>query len=123
MSDNLVLAALNRLGAGQAQLLAGQAQLQAELCQLKAEQKSLRSDFLAELGRTRSDIMERVEQLADAITRIRDDIAVNMGAVEGVERANENTRADVRTLQGQMSIMWKQIKQLQAEMREVRGYP
>src|SRR5690242_15809710 len=101
MSDSLVSAALNRLEAGQAQL-------QAELGQLKAEQKSLRSDFLAELGRARSDIMERVERLADAIIRIRDDIAVNMGAVEGVERANENTRADVRTMQEQMSIMWKQ---------------
>ena len=64
MSDSLVLAALTRLEAGQAQL-------QAELCQLKAEQKSLRSDFLAELGRTRGDIMERVERLEDAVNKIR----------------------------------------------------
>jgi chromosome segregation ATPase len=158
MSDSLVLAALTRLEAGQAQLQAGQARLEAgqtqleagqtrlevelgqlkagqtqleagqtrfeaELGQLKAEQKSLRSDFLAELGRTRSDIMERVERLEDAVNKIRDDIAVNMGAAEAVERANENTRADLRTLQEQMWIMWKQIKQLQTEMREVRGDP
>ena len=37
-----------------------------------------------ELGRTRSDIMERVERLEDAANRIRDDIAVNMGAVAQV---------------------------------------
>jgi methyl-accepting chemotaxis protein len=90
---------------------------------LKVEQKSLRSDFLAELGRTRSDIMGRVERLEDAVNRIRNDIAVNMGTVEQVERANQNTHADVRALQEQMSIMWKQIKQLQSEMREVRGDP
>ena len=123
MSDALVLAALTRLEAGQAQLQAGQTQLEAELGQLKAEQKALRTDFLAELGRTRGDIMERVERLEDAVNRIRDDVAVNMGALEGVERANHNTRADVRTLQEQMSIMGKQIKQLQTEMREVRGAP
>src|SRR3954447_24273613 len=119
MSDSLVLAALTRLEAGQTRLEAGQArlevgqtqleaglsqldvklsqleprlgQLEAELGRLKAEQKSLRSDLLAELGRTRSDIMERVERLENAVTLIRDDIAVNMGAVEAVERANDNT--------------------------------
>jgi hypothetical protein len=40
-----------------------------------------------------------------------------------VERANENTRADVGTPGEQVSVMWKQIKHLQAEMREVRGGP
>jgi chromosome segregation ATPase len=151
MSDSLVLAALTRLEAGQTRLEAGQArlevgqtqleaglsqldvklsqleprlgQLEAELGRLKAEQKSLRSDLLAELGRTRSDIMERVERLENAVTLIRDDIAVNMGAVEAVERANDNTRADVRSLHEQMSIMWKQIKRLQTEMREIKGEP
>jgi chromosome segregation ATPase len=134
MSDSLVLAALIRLEAGQSKLEAGQtqleagqtrleagltrletgqAELEAEFGRLQAEQNSLRSDFLAELGRTRSDILERVERLEDAVNRIRDDIAVNMGAVEQVERVNEHTRADVRTLREQMSIMWKQIKQLQ----------
>jgi chromosome segregation ATPase len=137
MSDSLVLAALTRLEAGQTRLEAGQArlevgqtqleaglgQLEAELGRLKAEQKSLRSDLLAELGRTRSDIMERVERLENAVTLIRDDIAVNMGAVEAVERANDNTRADVRSLHEPMSIMWKQIKRLQTEMREIKGEP
>ena len=116
MSDSPVLAALARLEAGQTRL-------EADITSLKGEQARLRSDFLAELGKTRADIMERVDRLENAVTLIRDDIAVNMGAVDAVERANDNTRADVRTLGEQMSVMWKQIKQLQSEMREVRGDP
>nr|WP_294502700.1 hypothetical protein [uncultured Rhodopila sp.] len=104
-------------------LEAGYNRLEAGLSGLKAEQTRLRSDFLAELGKTRADIMERVDRLENAVTLIRDDIAVNMGAVDAVERANENTRADVRTLGEQVSVMWKQIKQLQSDMREVRGGP
>jgi methyl-accepting chemotaxis protein len=116
MSDSPVLAALVRLEAGQTRL-------EGELTSLKAEQTRLRSDFLSELGKTRADIMERVDRLENAVTLIRDDIAVNIGAAEAVERANDNTRADVRTLGQQVSVMWKQIKQLQSEMREVRGDP
>nr|WP_294556683.1 hypothetical protein [uncultured Rhodopila sp.] len=123
MSDSPVLAALARLEAGQTRLEAGQTRLEADITSLKGEQARLRSDFLAELGKTRADIMERVDRLENAVTLIRDDIAVNMGAVDAVERANDNTRADVRTLGEQMSVMWKQIKQLQSEMREVRGDP
>ena len=123
MSDSPVLAALARLEAGQTRLEAGYTRLEADVTGLKADQTRLRSDFLAELGKTRADIMERVDRLGNAVTLIRDDIAVNMGAVDAVERANENTRADVRTLGEQVSVMWKQIKQLQSEMREVRGDP
>jgi chromosome segregation ATPase len=137
VSDSPVLAALARLEAGQTRLEAGYTRLEAgytrleagatrleaDLTGLKAEQTRFRSDFLAELGRTRADIMERVDRLENAVTLIRDDIAVNMGAADAVERANENTRADVRTLGEQVSVMWKQIKQLQSEMREVRGDP
>jgi chromosome segregation ATPase len=123
VSDSPVLAALARLEAGQTRLEAGYTRLEADVTGLKADQTRLRSDFLAELGKTRADIMERVDRLENTVTLIRDDIAVNMGAVDAVERANENTRADVRTLGEQVSVMWKQIKQLQSEMREVRGDP
>jgi chromosome segregation ATPase len=123
MSDSPVLAALVRLEAGQTRLEAGYTRLEGELTSLKAEQTRLRSDFLAGLGKTRADIMERVDRVENAVTLIRDDIAVNIGAAEAVERANDNTRADVRTLGQQVSVMWKQIKQLQSEMREVRGDP
>jgi chromosome segregation ATPase len=137
MSDSPVLAALARLEAGQSRIEAGQtgfdamfakletgfAGLEAGLAGLEASQKSLRSEFPAELGKTRADIMERVDRLQHAVTLIRDDVAVNMGAVEASSRVNENTRADLRTLGEQVSVMWKQLKQLQSEMREVRGDP
>jgi uncharacterized protein (UPF0335 family) len=69
----------------------------------------------------RADIMDRVYRLENGMTQIRDDIAVDMGAAEAAERANENTRADLRTLSERVSVMWKQIKRLESDMREVTG--
>ena len=65
--------------------------------------------------------MARMDRLQDGITAIRDDIAVNIGAVEAGRRANDNTRDDLRTLNEQVSVMWKQLKRLQTDMREIRG--
>jgi hypothetical protein len=62
-------------------ILAGLARLEAGLLALEAGQTKLRTDFLDELGKTRADIMGKVAELQDAVTAIRDDIAVNMGAV------------------------------------------
>ena len=73
-SDSPVLAALVRLEAGYTRL-------EADMTGLKAEQARLRSDFLAEPGKARTDIMEHVDRLENAVTLIRDHIAVNMGAV------------------------------------------
>lgn len=84
----------------------------AALARLEAGQISLRVDLMA-----------RMDRLADALTLIRDDIAVNMGAAEAMERANDNTRADLRTLGEQVSVMWKQIKRLQTDMREIKRDP
>ncbi len=82
---------------------------------------SLRTDFLAEIGSRSADIMGKILELRADVTHIRDDIAVNMGAVDQVERINENTRSDVRQMREQMSVMWKQLKQAQEDIRTLKG--
>ena len=99
MSDDPVLAALARLEAGQT---------------------SMRSEFLAELGKTRGAIMDRVDELQRRVDLVREDIAVSMGSSEAATRANDNTRADLRSLTEQFGIMWKQLKKLQVEVEELR---
>lgn len=63
------------------------------------------------------------ERILNQITLIRDDIAVNMGGVDAARQANDNTRADVTQIREQMSVMWKQIKQLESRVRDITGEP
>jgi methyl-accepting chemotaxis protein len=109
MSDDPILSALARLEAGQASL--------------RTEFQTLRTDFLGELGQTRGAIMEKVADLQASVTAIRDDIAVNMGGVDAMRKANDTTRADMIQMREQMSVMWKQIKALEAQVRGITGAP
>jgi uncharacterized protein (UPF0335 family) len=93
------------------------------LIRLDEGQTSLRADFLAELGNTRSAIMDRVDRLENRVTAIRDDIDVAMGSTDAAQRVNDNTRADLRTLGEQVSVMWKQIKRLESQVRDITGNP
>jgi len=155
-TSRIILAALVRLEAGQAEL-------RAEMTDLRAGMASLREDVTAqvaaltarverlEVGQaaihhemvtrddlalmrrdlaTREDltalrvaVIERIDRLQDQITAIRDDISVNIGAADTVRRANDNTRADLRTLNEQVNIMWRQIKTLEARVRDITGDP
>ncbi len=69
----------------------------------------------------RVDVMTTIEEIQDSLTRIRDDIAVNMGAVDMAREVNDNTRADLKQMREQMSIMWKQLKRLQTDVDGLRG--
>lgn len=89
------------------------------LADLKAGQSGIRD----EITRTRANIMERIDRLQDAVTAIRDDIAVNMGAADAMQKANDNTRELVRLQGEQLSIMWEQLKQAQQDIRELKGTP
>jgi hypothetical protein len=130
MSDDPILSALARLEAGQASMQADQASLRTGFQALHTGFQTLRTDFhtlrtdmLAELGQTRGAIMGRMAELQASVTAIRDDIAVNMGGVDAVRQANDNTRADLIQMREQMSVMWKQIKTLEARVRGITGDP
>ena len=69
----------------------------------------------------RADIIGKLEKIENELTAIRDDIGVNMGRADAVERSNENIRADVRSMQEQMTVHWRQIKRLETNVRELKG--
>jgi uncharacterized coiled-coil DUF342 family protein len=130
MSDEAILAALARLEVGQtgvttrlAGLEAGQTEMRAEITGLRAELAAFRAGMVAELGKTRGEIMEKVEGVQNSLTAIRDDIAVNIGSVDAARKANDNTRSDVTQMREQMSVMWRQIKQLESRVRDITGDP
>lgn len=131
MYASLDVAAIGRLQAGQTAVQAEIAGLRTDLpsgigdlrTELRDKIAGLRTDFLAEIGSRSADIMGKIVELRADVTHIRDDIAVNMGAVDQVERINENTRSDMRQMREQMSVMWKQLKQAQEDIRTLKGTP
>jgi hypothetical protein len=98
MTDDPILAALARLEAGQGAIVVEQTRL-------------------------RVDMMGKLEAIQNALTGIRDDIGVNMGSADRAILANDHTRDEVRLLGEQMSAMWRQIKRLESDVRELRGEP
>ena len=75
---------------------------------------------LAALNRFRADVMGKLEKIENELSAIRDDIGVNMGRADAVDRSNERIRADVRSMHDQLVIHWRQIKRLETEVRELR---
>jgi hypothetical protein len=71
----------------------------------------------------RTDVMARLDRHQDVLTAIRDDLAVNFGAVETVRKAGLNTREELRLLTEEVSAMHRQIYRLQTQVRELRGEP
>jgi hypothetical protein len=69
---------LDRLGALAMAMEALFARFEGHYNSLHAEAAELRTDVLAELGKTRSDIMGKVAELQDGITGMRDDLTVTL---------------------------------------------
>ena len=127
MSDDQtgrILAIVERLEAGQADLAAkqadlaaGQASMGANLADLAAGQASMGAD----LTRLRVDMMARMDRLQDSLTAIRDDISTNYGTAEAAQRANDNTRTELRALSEVVSSLVRQIRRLDSEVRILKG--
>jgi predicted nucleic acid-binding Zn-ribbon protein len=118
-----VLAALERLEAGQVRLEAGQTQHTAALERLETGQTKLRADLMA-----------RIDRLQDTVETIRGDITVNFGRADQVQRIASNLRDDLRALYGVVSGgrdelhalsevvngMERQVRRLQSEVQTLR---
>src|ERR1019366_6550894 len=127
MNHDPILAALDELKAGMTgmttridRLEAGQT---ARMDRLEAGMTTRIDRLEAGQIATRVDLMERMDRLQDSLTAVRDDIGVNMGAVDAMQRANDNTRELVRAQGEQMTVMWRQLKNLEANVREITGDP
>ena len=121
-----LIATVGQLTTSQGQLIATVGQLTATVGQLIAshEQLEARVETLeAAHIATRTDLMGRMDRLQDSLTLIRDDVSVNMGAASAMQRANDNTRELVRQQGEQMNVMWRQLKNLEARVRDITGDP
>ncbi len=113
MYDDLaqqILTALTRLERGQAALEKGQAALE-------KGQAALAGDFV----RLRSEVMARIDRLQDTVNLMHDDIGVNFGRADQVERKGDHTRDELRDLAKLVSGMQHQIHRLQGEVMQIRG--
>ena len=108
MSDDQIariLAALERLETGQAQLA--------------TDVTTLRTDVTT----LRTEVMARIDRLQNTVTTIRDDITVNMGRADQAHRAADNVRDELRALNDVVSGVMRQVQRLQSDVRELRGEP
>jgi uncharacterized membrane protein YccC len=116
MSDDPVLAALGRLEREQTRL---RTDILGQVTLVFDEQTRFRTDltqFHAELTRVRTDVMARLDRHETKLDAIHDDVGVNMGAVEAVRRANENTRDQVNTLSEMVVSLHRDLRKLRTRV-------
>ena len=104
----------------------GQISLQRDVTTLRTDVTTLRVDVTTlrtDLTTLRVDLMERMDRLGDQIISIREDITVNMGAVDSVRMANEGTKAELRALGEMVFTMHRQMRRLQTQVEELSGRP
>lgn len=128
----MVLSALIALQEGQGALQEGQVALQvgqealrsdldalrsdliARVETLAVSQSAMRADFLAELGKTRSDLMDRMQN-------VRDDVTVNLAAANIAERAAKDALDKGQDLTVLVMALTRQVRQLQDTVNAMRG--
>jgi len=145
-SDALILAALERLEAGQTQLRAElvtrmerlqnavaamemriaamETRIAAMEVRMDAQDETLgrfRADLVDELGRTRSVLMARMDRLQDALISQHEADVVNFGAAERAERIAKGAADEGRILGEQFNALVRQVRRLAEEMRILRG--
>ena len=101
-------------------VLAVLARLEQSVKSLEQGQKALEQGQKA-LEQGQRDIMARIDRLQDTVTGMQSDITVNYGASQHVERREEATREEVRSLTNLVFAMERQIQHLQTEVRDIRG--
>ena len=85
--------------------------------------KGPRRQLEAGQNQLRTDLMARMDRLGDDISRIRDDIGVNMGRAERAVEAADHTREELRSLGSEVAAMWRKVNRLESDIRDLRGAP
>jgi peptidoglycan hydrolase CwlO-like protein len=70
----------------------------------------------------RVDLMARLDRHEDALSAIRDDIAVSMGRADRAQDAAENTREELRALGDQVNAMYRKMKHTEARIDKLEGH-
>lgn len=130
MSDEPIIGILNGINDRVGRLLDGQAEAQARqitldriVLALQEGQVSLQRDVTT-LRRDMTTLgVDLMDRMGDQIISIREDITVNMGAVDFVRTANEGTKAELRALGTMVFTMHRQMRRLQTRVEELSGRP
>jgi hypothetical protein len=110
MSDDPVLSALSRLESGLTDVGSRLTDVEAGLTGVQQSQTTLRVD-----------VMARMDRLENKLTEMRDDMTVNIGGTWQTREALSSTRGDLHSLGEQVNIMWRQMKRLEQQVREITG--
>ena len=98
----------------QESLVARQERLEARVETLGVTIDAVRADFLAELGRTRADVMARMQD-------VRNDVTVNLAAAQLAERGARDAIDQGRTLADGLYALTRQVRQLQDAVNTLRN--
>ena len=73
------------------------------------------------LSAMRAYILARIDRLQEDLTRQWESNVVELGTAEMVLRKNDTTRSDVQTLTDMVLALTRQVRRMDAELRQLRG--
>ena len=86
-----------------------------------AMERRLLSAMRAEMATMRADIRARIDRLQEDLTRQWESNVVELGTAEMALRKNDTTRSDVQTLTDMVLALTRQVRRVDAELRQLRG--
>jgi chromosome segregation ATPase len=127
MSDDpttVILAAITELRTDVTGLRTGMTDLRTDMAGLHTRVDRLGTDMTGLHGsvdRLRGDMMGRMDRLQNSITSLQDDVTVNFGHADRIERVARGASDEIRALGVEVTAMERQIQHLQAQVRALRG--
>ena len=123
MDEDRVLAALERLELGQRNTTERLQRMDERLDRIderldRIDERYHRSD--ERLVQFRVAVMDRFETMEDRLTRMLDDIGVNMGAVTHVRQRQDHDREEMRTLHNLVMAFDMKIQRIQTDIEELQ---
>ena len=74
-----------------------------------------------DIDKMRGDIMDRIDRLQHKVDQTHDDIAVNFGNTDRVERIARGAVDDMRTTSEILRVMQRQIMRLETDVDHLKG--
>jgi vacuolar-type H+-ATPase subunit I/STV1 len=100
-------------------LLAGQESLQNAQMRLVGLIENLSNG----LQRLRVEVMARIDAFQEAVISQREEAILSQGAAERAETIAKSAQGEVRAIGEQVNSLIRQMRRLQAEIRQLRGEP
>jgi hypothetical protein len=90
----------------------------------KQDRLEAKQDIMsAAQDKMRADIMARIDRVQHKVDQTHDDMIVNFGNTDRVERVARSAVDDNRTASEVMRVMQRQIMRLQTDVEQLKGAP